>query len=261
MTRRIGKGWWAGIEGAYTHRGSGSAGTGEPDQSAVLFTLRHDFEVPVPWLPRRGQVEGHVFRDINNNGRQDASEPGLEGVKVAVGKDRALTGADGAFSFSPMTEGSYAVEVTSPADVHLSPSSESPITETVLHKGAITDLAIGMVESTTCEGQVRFVRELSEATPDHPGERAEDLSGLEIMCTDPSGRIVRGGTRADGFFAVYLEPGTYEVKIDPGTLKAQQVVNPEKLLLKVEHSRIENLIFTVTERAKHIRKTFTGKTE
>ncbi len=256
MTRRIGKGWWAGIEGAYTHRGSGSSGTGEPDQSAVLLTFRHDFELAVPWLPRRGEVEGHVFRDLNNNGRQDPGEPGLEGVKVAVGKDQALSGPDGVFSFSPMTDGSYPVTVTPPGDVHLSPSGESPVTQTALHKGAVTDLAIGMVEPTTCEGKVHFVHEISEAADDHPDDKTEDLSGLEVVCTDPAGHVVRGGTRADGFFAVYLEPGTYEVKIDPATLKAQQVVNPEKIFLKVDHSRIQNLSFTVTERAKRIRKTF-----
>jgi hypothetical protein len=42
-------------------------------------------------------------------------------------------------------------------------------------------------------------------------------------------------------------------------LKPQQSVSPEKLTVKVERTRIENLTFTVTERSKRIRKTFTAK--
>ena len=257
INRKVAKRWWAGIEAAYTHRGSGTSSGGLPDESAVLFTFRHDFEIPVPWLPRRGQVAGRVFNDVNNNGRQDPSEPGLEGVKVAVGKSQALSGPDGEFSFPPMTDGAYPVEVTPPTEVHFNQSSDHPTEKTLLTKGAITQLAIGLTKPTTCEGKVRFVRENSEAdvaTTDRP----EDLSGLEIICTDSAGRVQRGATRADGFFAIYLDPGTYEIKINSETLKPQQSVSPEKLTVKVERTRIENLAFTVTERSKRIRKTFTA---
>ncbi len=80
--------WWAGIDAAFIHRSSGRSSTGGQDESAVLFTVRHDFEIPVPWLPRRGEATGRVFDDINNNGRQDPGEPGLAGVKVAVGPNK-----------------------------------------------------------------------------------------------------------------------------------------------------------------------------
>ena len=107
-------------------------------------------------------------------------------------------------------------------------------------------------------GQSPFVRENSE-TDVAAGDRPEDLSGLEILCTDSAGRVQRGAARADGFFAIYLDPGTYEIKINSETLKPQQSVSPEKLTVKVERTRIENLAFTVTERSKRIRKTFTAK--
>ena len=258
INRKVAKGWWAGIEAAYTHRGSGTSNSGLPDESAVLFTFRHDFEIPVPWLPRRGQIAGRVFSDVNNNGRQDPNERGLEGVKVAVGKNQALSGLDGKFSFPPMMDGAYPVEVTPPTEVHFNQSSDHPTQKTRLTKGAITQLAIGLTKPTTCEGQVRFVRqnlEADAATSDKP----EDLSGLEILCTDSAGRVQRSAARADGFFAIYLDPGTYEIKINSGTLKPQQSVSPEKLTVKVERTRIENLTFTVTERSKRIRKTFTAK--
>lgn len=261
ITRKVAKDWWAGIEAAYTHRGSGRGGSGSGrDESAALLTFRHDFEIPVPWLPRSGQAAGKVFNDVNNNGRQDTGEPGLEGVKVAVGKSKALSGQGGEFSFAPMLDGTYPVEVTPPADVHFNQNGDHPTEKMILTKGAVTQLAIGLTKPTTCEGQVRFIREHSEADA-ASDDKSEDLSGIEIVCTDSAGRVERSATRADGFFAIYLEPDTYEIKINAATLKPRQGVSPEKLTVKVERTRIEDLAFTVTERTKRIRKTFTAKNQ
>ena len=258
VSRRVGKDWWAGIEAAQIHWGSAHV-SGEPNnETAVLLTFRHDFAIAVPWLPRRGQVTGRVFDDINNNGRQDAEEPGLEGVKVAVGSSKALTGPDGRFSFSPTASGTYPVVVTSPDDLHYEQSTSHPIEKTVLNKGAITQLAIGLAKPTACEGFVRFVRETSEAKAAFD-EQPVDLSSLEIIATDAAGRTQRGTVRADGFFVVYLAPGNYELSINPATLKPEQNVRPAKIALKVERIRVENLTFTITERTKRVRKTFSAK--
>ena len=259
ITRKVGRGWWAGIEAGYTHRSNSGRGSDQANESAILLTFRHDFEIPVPWLPRRGQVTGQVFDDLNNNGRRDAGEPGLERVKVTVGANQALTGRGGEFSFPPMAPGDYQVAVNSPADVHFNGSSDHPTEKAALTKGAITQLVIGMNKPTTCEGQVRFSREHSEADVAVSG-KSEDLSGLEIVATDSARRIQRGAARADGFFAIYLAPGTYEIRINSSTLKPNQTVSPGKLTVKVERTRIENLAFTVTERTKQIRKTFIAKT-
>jgi hypothetical protein len=258
VSRRVGKDWWAGIQAAQIHRGDARV-IGEPNnESAVLLTFRHDFAVAVPWLPTRGQVTGRVFDDINNNGRQDPDEPGLEGVKVAVGSSKALTSPDGRFSFSPMTSGNYPVVMTSPEDLHYEQSTGHPIEKTVLNKGGITQLAIGLIKPTACEGIVRLVRETSEAKS-ASDEQSVDLSSLEIIATDSAGRTQRGTVRADGFFAIYLAPGNYKLSIDPATLKPEQNVTPAKITLKVERNRIENLTFTITERTKRVRKTFSAK--
>jgi SdrD B-like domain len=187
VSRRVGKDWWAGIEAAQIHRG-GARIIGQPNnETAVLLTFRHDFAIAVPWLPTRGQVTGRVFDDINNNGRQDPGEPGLGGMKVTVGSSKALTGADGQFSFSPTASGTYPVVVTSPEDLHYEQSTGHPTEKTVLNKGAITQLAIGLAKPTACEGIVRFVRKTSEATT-AVDEQPVDLSTLEIIATDAAGR-------------------------------------------------------------------------
>ncbi len=73
--------------------------------------------------------------------------------------------------------------------------------------------------------------------------------------------MTRSGTRADGFFALYLEPGTYEVKLDPAGLRPMETVTPETLILKVNRERIQNLSFVIREHAKQIRKTFTAEAQ
>jgi hypothetical protein len=201
INRRIAKDWWAGIEGAYTHRANGHESSGQTNEAAVLFTVRHDFELPVPWLARRGQATALVFRDTNNNGKQDPGEPGLPGIKVAVGSEQALTNRDGTVTLPAMAEGTYPINVMPPTDVHLTGSTASPLTTAKLRKGNITSLALGMIEPTTCEGKVTFEHETGPALSVAPNEQREDLDGLELICTDASGLVTRSGTRADGFFA------------------------------------------------------------
>ena len=148
--------------------------------------------------------------------------------------------------------------LTSPEDLHYEQSTGHPIEKTVLNKGAITQLAIGLAKPTACEGIVRLVRETSEAKA-AVDERPVDLSSLEIIATDAAGRTQRGTVRADGFFVIYLAPGNYVLGINPATLKPEQNVTPAKITLKVERTRIENLTFTITERTKRVRKTFSAK--
>jgi hypothetical protein len=257
--RQIKPGWWAGLQGAYTQRGESRGGGSDSGEAAVMMTFRHDFGVKVPWLPRRGQAMGVIFQDLNNNGRRDPGESGLAGVKVAAGSAQTLTRPDGSFTLPAMASGAYPLKITAPDDVPYAQSGGA-ITDTVLvKKGEQTALAIGFIKPTACEGLVRFVREQPESGAVVAETKADDLSNLEIVATDAAGRTHRGVARADGFFAVYLEPGAYTLEIDPTTLKPDQVVTPAKLTVAVERSRVENLAFTVTQRVKHIRRTFVAQ--
>lgn len=47
----------------------------------------------------RREARGIVFHDTNNNGKRDAGEPGLEGVRVSNGRDIVTTGKDGSYEF------------------------------------------------------------------------------------------------------------------------------------------------------------------
>lgn len=65
-------------------------------------------------------IGNRVWRDLNCNGVQDPSEPGIEGVTVELRKDGALvatttTDANGAYSFSNVAPGTYTVVFKKPA--------------------------------------------------------------------------------------------------------------------------------------------------
>lgn len=74
-------------------------------------------ETPTPTVtptatPTTGVVEGVTFHDKNNNGVQDADEPGLPGAELGLwqGSDRiytAVSGADGVFRFPAVAPGQY----------------------------------------------------------------------------------------------------------------------------------------------------------
>ncbi|MEM9839081.1 MAG: calcineurin-like phosphoesterase family protein [Pseudomonadota bacterium] len=44
------------------------------------------------------EAKGIVFEDLNQNGRRDAGEPGVEGVKVSNGREVVLTQSDGSYT-------------------------------------------------------------------------------------------------------------------------------------------------------------------
>ncbi len=225
-----------------------------------MLTFRHDFDLAVPWLPRRGQVAGEVFDDADNNGRRDLEEKGIEGVKVAVGKTEALSGSDGKFTFPSMEKGDYPLAIMPSAEVHYESNAEQLRAPITLAKGAVRQLSIPLVKPTSCEGRVRLaVAKQKDPSIAMLTTRPDgDISGVEIIATGRDGVQHRGFTRADGFFSLDLEPGRYDLTVNTATLKPQQTVSPARVAVTVERHRIENLAFTVTDHPKQIRRTFSG---
>jgi hypothetical protein len=203
-----------------------------------------------------------VFNDLNNNGLRDSDEPGLPGIKVGVGRALALTGADGRFTLPPMESGEYPLAITPPPDLPLNQRQTRAVDHVKLERGQVTTLAIGMIKPTACEGRVRMSRKTWKPLETIKGvnapEQNVDLSGIEIVATD------KAGTRSPELharmaFRDLLEPGAYALTINPATLKSQQSAAPSQLSVEVKRERLR-IDFTVTEKVRRIRKTFTAKT-
>ncbi len=65
---------------------------------------------------------GFVWNDLNNNGIQDAGEPGVSGAVVTVGSTVTSTDENG-FYYFPVGTGTYVVTVQIPPGTQLSPSN------------------------------------------------------------------------------------------------------------------------------------------
>ncbi len=87
-------------------------------------------------LANTGTVAGVVFRDFNLNGQQDAGEPGLVGEtlfldlnnnnKLDAGEPTATSQANGAYSFTAVTAGTYSLcDVSLGGTIHSVPSKGS----------------------------------------------------------------------------------------------------------------------------------------
>jgi hypothetical protein len=85
------------------------------------------------WLPNQA-VTGFKWADTNGNGIRDAGEAGLGGLwiyvdldgddRIDIGEPAAKTNADGSFSLSPPSSGTYAIrEVVPPGYIQTFPSS------------------------------------------------------------------------------------------------------------------------------------------
>ena len=83
----------------------------------------------VPPPPVRGSIGDLVWSDTDGDGIQDAGEPGLAGVTVALldadGNvvDTVTTGADGSYLFDDLPLGDYQVRFTAPDGTTLSPQN------------------------------------------------------------------------------------------------------------------------------------------
>ncbi|MGL5077338.1 MAG: SdrD B-like domain-containing protein, partial [Waterburya sp.] len=67
-----------------------------------------------------------VFEDKNANGVQEAGEPGIDGVTVALSNGQTATTANGGnYQFTNLTPGTYSVTFTKPAGFTASPANSS----------------------------------------------------------------------------------------------------------------------------------------
>lgn len=119
-------------------------------------------------LPRiaMGRASGIVYRDLNGNGQRDTGEPGVGGVLVRSGVERAVSSSDGAYRFAD------------------DPSSGVQIDPNTLPDGWIVgerrDGSIALVSTTRLE----VTLELGAAER----VRGVNLSGVTVIARDAYGR-------------------------------------------------------------------------
>lgn len=115
-------------------------------------------------LQSPGTISGTVYRDTDGDGRRDAGEEGIAGVKVyldANGNDRfdsgertVVTDSSGRYAFTPLTAGNYTARFITPAGhVRTVPSSGRQVVQLGAGK-TVSGRDFGAVAAATIGGRV-----------------------------------------------------------------------------------------------------------
>jgi uncharacterized repeat protein (TIGR01451 family) len=177
-------------------------------------------------------IGDYVWRDGNNNGIQDASEPPMPGVTVrllnSVGSVIAttITDADGIYRFLDLLPGDYAIEVVAPAGYTFSPqnqggdSTRDSDVDTFTGRSANTTLESGENDPTWDAGLVPLASIGDRVWRDNNNNGLQDsgepgVSGVTVRLYDGSGTLVSTTTtNASGSYLFSdLRPGDYYVVV------------------------------------------------
>jgi len=159
---------------------------------------------------------GMKFEDLNGNGAKDAGEPGLSGWTIRLMKEGTevesqVTAADGTYSFTSISPGSYTVEEAAQAGWTQSYPSTSDSYPVTLVSGVPgpTNLDFGNYRSTGFSG-MKFDDKNGNGAKDS-GEQG--LSGWTIKLVKDGTEVDSTVTAADGTYSFTgISPGSYTVE-------------------------------------------------
>ncbi|OQX07623.1 MAG: hypothetical protein BWK80_49265, partial [Desulfobacteraceae bacterium IS3] len=184
-----------------------------------------------------------VWYDTNNNGIQDAGEPGVSGVIVklldATGAVIGITATDGTgwYEFAELAPGTYAVQFVKPAGYSFSPANQgSGALQDALDSDA--DTSTGKTANITLTGGEHNPRldagvYIPNTLPAALGDRVwydadhngiqdageSGIAGVTVTLKDAAGKVV-ATTATDGggsYLFSGLAPGSYTVEFTPPT--------------------------------------------
>jgi hypothetical protein len=166
----------------------------------------------------RGVIQGHVFFDLNGNGRDDEGEPGVANMTVQVDGDRsAITDRSGRFRFQ-MDAGEHSIAIIS-GELGVRLKATSTTEQIVSLRGRSTvDISFGVSNFGSIAG--RIFNDLL-LTGQHTAGSAPGVAGVSVSLSpvDKIGSALNATVDAGGTYQFRkLAPGTYKLTIDPATL-------------------------------------------
>ena len=171
---------------------------------------------------RLGAIGNFVWNDVNANGVQDGSEPGIPGVVVTLTNGSSTTTATtdgaGAYSFSGLVPGSYTVSITAPSGYVASPQNAgTPSTDS--NNGAGTTVAIaGNTDDTIDFGFYQLGAIGDFVWNDVNGNGVQDgtetgIAGVVVTLTSGSSTATTTTNAAGAYSFTNLAPGSYTVSV------------------------------------------------
>jgi SdrD B-like domain len=160
--------------------------------------------------PPTGEIGDFVWDDLNGNGIQDSGEPGIAGVTVTLSgaaSGSTTTDANGYYSFTGLSAGSYTVTVATPAGYNATPSNQGgdPTKDSNGSPASVTLAANNSVDLTIDFGYVKLQGPACTLTQGYWKTHPEDwdngekyvkttdlfynsgVSYLNLLWTSPSG--------------------------------------------------------------------------
>jgi hypothetical protein len=201
--------------------------SGSSDYTQVTFSLTRFFNAESSDLSRlaglagitRSRIAGRVFYDGNGNGADDQGERGFVGVVVTLAEtgQRAVTDAQGRYSFSVRGAGSYTVSL-----------------EPRIFFG-------GLVRATTTNSVSLVIASRDKATASFGLTDETSLSGRVVNDANDSGiagvllRLRRAEHRdvvvaeattdgGGGYYFAHLAPGSYMIEVDAATIPPEHTL-------------------------------------
>lgn len=202
-----------------------------------------EFDVPIPFIKTRGQVEGAVFLDENANGTRDAGERGVPRLLLTLDGVRARTDESGLYRFPPLVPGRYELDIENlPAE--LSPRVPLPL-EIDLEAGEVERVELPVLRIATIRGVV-----FDDANGDgrrDPGERG--LRDVRVLAGGPAGEQRSTETSGDGSFRFAgLAPGRWRVAVDVTTLPERfELVTPAEVTVELGPGEVVDVAFGAAE--------------
>lgn len=176
-----------------------------PRDWSVLFLVRKFFGFSSP--PNFGHLEGIVFQDLNNNGRQDPDEAGLEDVLIVVDRERRATSdAEGTFGVPRLVPGQHPLEVDL-SNVDPVWMVVEPPRDVLVRRQRVARIVLPAIQGASLEGRV-FIDANEDGIFQDTDEPLEDVAVVLL----PGDEFRR--TDAEGVFAFeHLVPGPYSVQL------------------------------------------------
>jgi hypothetical protein len=195
---------------------------------------RHGIAVTRRPLAQAGEVRATVYRDLNDNGARDPSEPAEKGAMVTTGTQQAEQATDskgsvvvgGLVPFRPVAVG---IDLTSLADPMLVPKTALQVV--VPRPGVPAEVEIGLVGGGDVEGALVKSGGIG-------------FEGVDLELVDAGGKVIaKTRTDYDGFFLFErVAYGSYTIRVAKASAAAAKIsadlglhfaVSPDKSVVRL----------------------------
>jgi hypothetical protein len=221
------------------------------------FTLTYetDFPITFPWWPVKGQLEGRVFVDSNTNRFYDRNEEGLPDLILSLDDVQALSGGQGQFRFSPLSEGIYSLFILNLPRKYV-PLVKLPV-RVHLEAGVVEQIEVPVVEAATITGRVAIFSRNQENSDesyregDHKnatgqlGEQGEGVPGVFLKLTNGIQKFSQATDRNGYFHFDQLLPGHWTLSVPREQLPAHHELEQDVFEFDLEPGECVELVIKV----------------